>query len=165
MAVSDLDALFDSVDGLKEDLVEYGLVAAAAIGSNMAWNWATRKFVPVTAPAWVDQYAIPAVAMVGGIYLGRTVGQYNRQAGQGVAFGLVTAGLAKLVKQIVPDAQIPGLAGTSDSLYGLGAYSAPRYLPQTSPIEEVNAGGGGEEFGGEYEEANVGGSQFATALQ
>lgn len=116
--MDDLNALFDSVDGLKEDLMEYGTIAVAAIGANVAWNYALTfamsKF-GANLPGWARQYGVPAATVLAGIFGGRYVARFNRKVGMGVTIGLVASGLSSLAKQFVP-----GLPASA-SLYGLGA--------------------------------------------
>jgi hypothetical protein len=144
--MDDLNALFDSVDGLKEDLIEYGTIAAAAVGANVAWNyasaWAMTKFGG-TLPAWAKQYGVPAAAILAGIFGGRFVARYNRKAGMGVTIGLVAAGLTGYAKMFLPNLNyaVSGLgAGNEDLLLGFGETSLfQKYLNGApSTVENVN---------------------------
>jgi len=123
--MDDLNALFDSVDGLKEDLIEYGTIAAAAVGANVAWNyasaWALGKFGG-SLPAWAKRYGVPAAAILAGIFGGRTVARWNRKAGMGVTIGLVAAGLTGYAKMFLPSLPyaVSGLGAQEDLLLGFG---------------------------------------------
>jgi hypothetical protein len=129
--MDDLNALFDSVDGLKQDLMEYGTVALGAIGANVLWNIAVAKFVPSTLNPTLRKYGLPALAVVGGISLGRIVARQRlpqaHRLGLGVTIGLVTAGLTQFVKMVMPTLPIAGLAANyEDPLYGsAGLFAAP----------------------------------------
>lgn len=116
--MNDLNALFDSVDGLKEDLIEYGTIAAGAIGANVVWNVAVAKFGGVVPAGPMRTYGLPAAAILLGIFGGRMVARKNRKLGLGFTIGLVTAGLTSYVKMFAPS--IPGLAG--DDYYGVAGY-------------------------------------------
>lgn len=137
--MDDLNALFDSVDGLKQDLIEYGTVAAGAIGANVLWNVAVAKFVPATLNPTIRKYGLPVAAAVAGITLGRYVSKSRvpqaHRLGLGVTIGLVTAGLTSLVKQFAP--QLP-IAGTDDPLYGLGAGYAGYLNGAPTTVEDMN---------------------------
>lgn len=112
--MNDLDALFGSVDGLKEDLVEYGTIAGAAVMANVGWNYAVAQFVPSDLNPTLRKYGLPAVAIVGGISLGRVVARTNRKVGLGVTIGLVSAGISSLVRAFAPGLPMAGFRG-----YGL----------------------------------------------
>lgn len=100
--MNDLNALFDSVDGLKADLIEYGTIAAGAIGANVLWNVVVPKITPANLNPTLKQYGLPAAAVLGGIFLGRIVSKKNRKLGLGVTIGLVSAGLTQFAKMVVP---------------------------------------------------------------
>lgn len=139
--MDDLNALFDSVDGLKDDLVEYGTVAAGAIAANMAWNYAVAKFVPATLDPTLRTYGLPVAAIIGGIALGRVVARTRipqaHRLGLGVTFGLVTAGITSLAKTLAPSLPIAGLGGPAP-LYGFpGLGRAPMSVEQQNGLGTV----------------------------
>lgn len=119
--MNDLNALFDSVDGLKEDLIEYGTIAAGAIGANVAWNILSAKFIPANLDPTLRKYGVPAAAILLGIFGGRMVARYNRKIGLGATIGLVAAGLTQLTKTFIPNLPVAGLAGEND-YYGVAGY-------------------------------------------
>lgn len=125
MPVNDLEALFDSVDGLKEDLMEYGTIAAAAVGANVAFNMGVNFLFTkwTNPPDWARKYGIPAVAVLTGLVGGKFVGKYSRKAGMGVAIGLVAGGISMLAKQFAPNLPVAGLADDDEEydIEGLGA--------------------------------------------
>jgi hypothetical protein len=127
--LNDLNALFDSVDGLKEDLVEYGTIAAGAIGANVVWNIAVAKYGSIV-PQSMRQYGLPALAVLAGIFGGRQVARYNRKLGLGFTIGLVAAGLTQFTKMFVPNLPVAGLA--SDD-WSMPLLDSPVYA------EELNA--------------------------
>lgn len=109
--MNDLNALFDSVDGLKEDLIEYGTIAAGAIGANVAWNVLSARFIPANLDPTLRKWGVPAAAILLGIFGGRFVARYNRKIGLGATIGLVAAGLTQITKQFIPNLPVAGLAG------------------------------------------------------
>jgi hypothetical protein len=127
--MNDLDALFGSVDGLKEDIMEYGTIAGAAVMANVGWNMALAKFVPSDLNPSLRQYGLPAVAIVGGIALGRAVARTNRRVGLGVTIGLVSAGISSLVRSFVPGVPMAGLGS-----YRRGFGRAPMMTEDVSGI-------------------------------
>jgi hypothetical protein len=136
--MSDLNALFDSVDGLKEDLIEYGTIAAGAIGANVVWNIAVARFGSTLPAGPVRQYGIPAAAILLGIFGGRMVARYNRKIGLGATIGLVAAGLTQLTKQFIPSLPVAGLSASED-YYGVAGYLNG---PMTVEEDGVNGFGG-----------------------
>lgn len=145
--MDDLNALFDSVEGLSEDLKEYGTMAAAAIGANMVWNMAVARLVPANMLSpQVRRYVLPAAAILAGIYGGRKLSRsMNRRVGLGVTVGLVTAGVSSLVRQFFPSLPLPGVAGLEDYGYA-GLFGAPvtyeDYGVSGGPITVEEAGVG-----------------------
>ena len=134
--MDDLNALFDSVDGLKQDLIEYGTVAAGAIGANVLWNIAVAKFVPASLNPTLRKYGLPAAAILGGIALGRQVSRSRlpqaHRLGLGVTIGLCISGFQQFAKMIAPSLPVAGLAAAP--LYGIAGYL--NGAPVTT--EEVN---------------------------
>lgn len=146
MAVSDLNDLFESVDGLTEDLMEFGIIAGAAVASNMAFNAAVNFGLSkwATAPEWVGKYAVPAVAILGGALAGSMAPKYiGRRAGMGVSVGLMTAGLTRLVRTFAPSEVSQYLAGADEEIMmnglGEGGNAFDRYLAAApTTVEQVN---------------------------
>lgn len=145
--MDDLNALFDGVDGLKEDLMEYGTIAAAAIAANVAWNYVAAMALSrfgQNLPDWARRYGVPAATVLAGIFGGRFVARYNRKAGMGVTIGLVASGLSALAKQFVPglpaSAGLFGLGESDDLLLGVGDSDLfNRYLNGApSTVEQVS---------------------------
>lgn len=136
--MNDLNSLFDSVDGLKEDLIEYGTIAAGAIGANVAWNIITAKFVPANLDPTLRKWGVPAAAILLGIFGGRMVARYNRKVGLGATIGLVAAGLTQITKQFIPNLPVAGLSATED-YYGVAGYLGG---PVTIEEQGVNGFGG-----------------------
>ena len=122
--LNDLNALFSSVDGLKEDLMEYGTIAAGAIGANVVWNIASAKFIPANLDPTIRKWGVPAAAILLGIFGGRMVARYNRKLGLGATIGLVAAGLTQITKQFIPNLPVAGLSGDED-YYGVAGLGAP----------------------------------------
>ncbi len=143
--MDDLNALFDSVDGLQEDLVEYGTIAAAAVGANVLWNygvaWVVGKY-GASIPAWARKYGIPAAAVLAGIFGGRYVARWSRKAGMGVTIGLVASGLTGFARLFAPTLPytVQGLGASPDEmLLGLSEQDLfQKYLAGApSTVEDV----------------------------
>lgn len=186
MAVGDLEALFETVDGLKEDLMEYGTIAAAAIGANVAFNYGVDFVLSkwTTAPDWARKYGVPTAAILAGVFGSRLVSRYNRKAATGVAIGLVAAGLSAFAKGFLPN--VKGLGGIEDelTLAGLGASpdqllgntdmfqkylgGAPTTIEQMSgasvTVEESMSGFGGAPTTVEESVSGLGGFEGASAF-
>ena len=153
--MNDLNALFDSVDGLKEDLIEYGTIAAGAIGANVAWNILTARFIPANLDPTLRRWGVPVAAILLGIFGGRMVARYNRKIGLGATIGLVAAGLTQLTKQFVPNLPVAGLGGSTEDYYGVAGY-----LGGPVTVEESGVSGFGSLT---VEESNLNG--FEAVLQ
>jgi hypothetical protein len=133
--MDDISALFDSVDGLKEDLVEYGTIAAGAIGANVLWNIAVAKFGGVLPAGAARRFGLPAAAILAGIFGGRLVGRKNRKLGLGMTIGLVAAGMTQFAKMFVPNLPVAGLSdGEIEEEFVAGLLNS---APAT--VEELNA--------------------------
>lgn len=145
MAVADLNDLFESVDGLTEDLMEYGIIAGSAVAAHMAFNAAVAFGLSkwTTAPAWVASYAVPAAALVSGAVVGGFGSKYiGRKAATGVAVGLMTAGITRLVRAFAPVEMSAFLGASAEEVMmnGLGGDGAfNRYLG-TAPTTVENIG-------------------------
>lgn len=141
MAISDLNDLFESVDGLTEDLMEYGIIAGSAVASHMAFNFVSGfaiakidEMKPDLLPSWFKSYVVPGIAIAGGAVAGGFGGKYvGRKAATGIAVGLMTAGITKLIRTLDTGSKIsPFLSGSSveeSMMNGLAdAGSFDRYL-------------------------------------
>lgn len=128
--MDDISALFDSVDGLKEDLTEYGTIAVGVIASNMVWNMAVARFGAGLSPT-LKQYGVPAAAILAGIFGGRVVGRYNRKIGLGMTIGLVTAGVTQFARMFVPGLPVSGL--------GANEFDQPLLAAAPVTAEELSA--------------------------
>lgn len=152
--MDDLNALFDSVEGMSEDLKEYGTIGAAIVGSMFVWNFAVDKLVPANLlSAQTRRYVIPVASILTGLYAGRKLSRMvNRRVGLGVTVGLVTSGLLALVRQFFPSIPLPSFAGLEGGLYGApvtyeeygaGVSGGPITVEETGPgVSELGYGGG-----------------------
>jgi hypothetical protein len=162
--MDELSDLFASVDAaqIADDVMEYGVIAASAIASGVAFNMGVGYLLSkwTTAPAWVSQYVVPASAIVLGAVGGSYVAaKYNRRVGTGMAVGLATVGLTQLAKQFFPSLPLQGLGyGPEDeALLGLGngqqafqrylAASGQQLSGATVTVEDVSGGNGFSGFG------------------
>lgn len=157
--MNDLNALFDSVDGLKEDIIEYGTIGLGAYGATVAWDIAVAKLVPTTLDPTLRKWGIPAAAVLVGIFGGRMVARYNRKIGLGMTVGLVALGLSRITRNLIPGLPVGAMGGlgASEDYYGVAGY-----LGGPVTIEEANGMGG---FSGPVtvEESNLNG--FEAVLQ
>ncbi len=135
--MNDLNALFDSVDGLKEDLIEYGTIAAGAIGANVAWNVLSACFIPANLDPTLRRWGVPAAAILLGIFGGRFVARYNRKIGLGATIVLVAAGLTQITKQFVPNLPVAGL-GNEDDYYGVAGYLGGPVSVEDAPMNGLS---------------------------
>lgn len=147
--ISDLGKLFDGVDNLKDDLMEYGTLALAAVGTKIAWDYAI-KFVDAkvgaSLPAVVRKYGYPLAALVAASVGRKYVKRYSSQkVADGFVAGLAIVGVSGLIKAVWPAAPIAGLAGSDDDvLLGLsGGDPYARYLDSgvgsiATGVEAVN---------------------------
>ena len=67
MAVNDLNDLFESVDGLTEDLMEYGIMAGAAVGSHIAFNAAVSFVTNTNWQAYSGESTMGHLAQMAGL--------------------------------------------------------------------------------------------------
>lgn len=133
--MNDLEALFDSVDGLKEDLLDFSIAGTAAVAANMAAGYLDKNLLTKQAdgkgfdvPAWAKGAGFLLLSVAGGAFLAK----YNRNVATGAAVGLAFRGINTLLQAYAPDAikaNLPQLAGFSNVEYrmlgpGLGTPSA-----------------------------------------
>jgi hypothetical protein len=140
--------LFGGIDGLKEDAMEFGVLAGAAVvghaAAGYAFKFASAKFPQV--PGW----ALNLGAIVLGFAAGKAGNHFGyRKVGTGLAVGLITAGASGFVRQYAPSVPLAGGAlndgySTRPLLMGLGDGSADalyqRYL-QGAPTQVTETGG------------------------
>lgn len=144
---SGIGGFFGGIDGVKEDLMEFGVLGASALVGHAAAGYAF-KFVSTkypTTPGW----ALNLGAIALGLGAGKVVSKFDKRAGMGLAIGLVTAGLAGFVRQYAPSVPLAGTGigdayATRNLLMGLGDGSADqlyqRFL-QGAPTQIVGTGG------------------------
>lgn len=103
--MDDLEALFDSVDGFKEDLIDFGIAGAAAVGANMVAGYLDKNFLTkhtdaagkdagFDVPTWAKGAGFLVLGVAGGAFLAK----YNRNAATGVAVGLAFRGINTLLR-------------------------------------------------------------------
>lgn len=143
-------AFFGGIDGLKEDAMEFGAVAASALVGHAAVGYAFKFISGQTWGAKIPAWAMNGGAILGGVLLGKAASHFGyRRAGLGLAAGAMVAGLAGFVKQYAPSIPLAGVAlgegySTRALLMGLGDGSADalyqRYL-SGAPTQVTETGG------------------------
>lgn len=166
--MSDLNELFDGVDGLRADLMDYGTVALAAVGTKVAWDYALRfvdSKIGTAIPTGAKKYGYPLLALItasmGQKYVRRSLGG---KAADGFIAGLSIVGVSGLIKAFVPNAPVAGLAGPDEEvLLGLGEGDPyTRYLSTGTndlgavAVEEVTPNFSGAAVTVEEPDANLG---------
>lgn len=139
----DMDTLFESVDGLKEDLVDFSIAGVSAVGANIGYGWLESK-VLASMPPWVRGIASIAVGVLGGGFLAK----WNRNVATGVAVGLAARGVNTLASAYLPAGTLPALQGLGNTDYRLlspGVSEAPVVVEQvnglsaaTTTVEQMN---------------------------
>lgn len=125
--MADIDGLFDAVDGVKEDLMEFGIAGAGFVGGVTAYSYLedmikskdTEKKIPALA------YHLGAVAL--GLVAGRFLARYDRRLATGAAVGLTAKGLMGLVNSLAGKSILPQV--TFSGMDDLG-YWTDRYRRQ-----------------------------------
>jgi ABC-type uncharacterized transport system permease subunit len=139
--MDDLEALFSSVDGFKEDLMDFGVAGAGAIAANLAWGYAEGKASENIEFVRANPIVGSVAAIVAGVAGGAAMAKYNKNLATGIAVGLVARGLNGLIKKFAVDkAGLPLLPPVfGDAGMGMTA-SERRLLFSGAPtrIEEVN---------------------------
>lgn len=117
--MDDLEALFDSVDGFKDDMIDFGLAGLGGIGANFAWGYVddflAKSSLPLVGGADTTAFVVRgALALAGGVVLGGMVSRYNKTVATGVAVGLAIRGLTSALKALKPDLPIGAFGLTPD---------------------------------------------------
>ena len=154
--MDDLEALFSSVDGFKEDLMDFGVAGAGAIAANLAWGYLEGKAGENI--EFVAKHPVVGSlgAIVAGVAGGAALAKYNKNLATGLAVGLVARGINGLLKKYAVDSKtgeqlLPNVFG---EVRGLGMTASERRLlfsgaptrveevaglhGATSTVEEVN---------------------------
>ncbi len=146
----ELEMLFDGIDGLKEDVLEYGMAGAVAFGASYGYDFAIEKLQPHLPTASWAKWIPPAGAVVlglgGGYLLAEKVGQ--RKIASGFAIGLIANGVARVVAELRGASKAPGAVSglgseAEDFSRYLGAAPVTIEQPELSgaPVTVENDGG------------------------
>jgi len=153
--MDDLEALFSSVDGFKEDLMDFGVAGAGAIAANLAWGYLEGKAGENIEFVRTNPVVGSLGAIVAGVAGGAALAKYNKNLATGLAVGLVARGINGLLKKYAVDsAGAPLLPPVFGEVRGLGMTASERRLlfsgaptrveevsglhGATSTVEEVN---------------------------
>jgi hypothetical protein len=129
----DLEALFDGVDGIKEDALEFGIMGASAVGAHVAYGMFATKIPFVNKLPAVAQ---PLVPIALGLAAGRYLGKMDRRVATGVAVGLVAVGVRQLVRAYAPASVKGALAGADEEIMLQGPGDA--FLPDGEEQDLLN---------------------------
>lgn len=147
---NDLAALFDNMDGFKDDLMDFGVAGLGAVGATVAWGYVEQKVLPEIPFVKDSPVAQNVLAIVTGVAGGMAMAKVNKNLATGIAVGLAARGIAGILgslKNAEGEPVIPGLSASNPGrVGGLGLTAAenvllfPRGTPQGSnaSIEEVN---------------------------
>lgn len=114
--ISELEGLYDSLAGIQEDAMEFGVIGATALVSAGIAKYVVNFVKPKLPAGAVADYAAPLIPVAVGIFLGGYLRRFNNNVAIGTAVGMVSYGLAKLIEPML---------GTNKSLSpfnGLGEY-------------------------------------------
>lgn len=147
-----LGKLFGSFDNVKDDVVEYGITGAAAVGANAGFNFAWGKAVEMVGTRFaVPAWAKPVAALVLAGVAGRYAGKFDKRVGTGVAVGLALSAVQGLITNYAP-AELRatlGLGGYGGRGLGYGAPTtveamngAPTSIEAVNGLSEVAVGPG-----------------------
>lgn len=155
--MDDLEALFSSVDGFKEDLMDFGVAGAGAVAANLAWGYLEGKAGENIDFVRNNPAVGSVAAIVAGVAGGAAMAKYNKNLATGIAVGLVARGINGLLKKYAVDAAgVPLLPpvfgevgrsglGMTESERRLLFSGAPTRIEEvsglhgaTSTVEEVN---------------------------
>lgn len=144
--MDDIDALFDSIDGWKEDLMDFGVAGIGAVGGNLLYGYLDSQVVAQLPFVGTTPWARSALAIAAGVAGGAVLSRYSKNLATGVAVGLAARGVAGLLNAFAPNlAQQLNPTATA----GLGlTYDEQRLLvpgamaAAPSFVEEVNGYGG-----------------------
>ncbi len=116
---ADVDALF-GISGLKEDLMDVGMIGASAGLSVVGFEFAYTKIDMLrNANPYVKAGVAVATGVIGGIAAGRYV---HKAVGAGIAAGLIGWGIAKGVQKVASlESASLGQMSDRDLLLGMGA--------------------------------------------
>jgi hypothetical protein len=153
--MDELAALFGDFEGVKDDLMNFGIMGASAVGGHVLAG-VILPYLPAAIPSWGKNAIVGVLGVIAGHYAAKYV---DARVGNGLAVGMVAAGLTGIVREFAP--QIP-LAGPGDELL-LGLNEAPLSIEGApTAIEQVGAAPLSIEGMGDVEEASVG--HFASSL-
>lgn len=155
--MSGIGDLFGGIDGLKEDAMEFGVLAASAVVGHAAAGYAF-KFIGSKYPT-VPGWALNGGAILAGFAAGKLGDHFGyRKLGLGAAIGLMTAGLSGFVKQYLPQVPLAGTGlgygystrpllmglgdGSSDALYQRFLNGAPTQVQETGGMNPALNGFG-----------------------
>jgi hypothetical protein len=157
--MSDLEALFGAVDGIKDDAMEFGVIGASAVGAHIAYGYIAQQPAVAKILGYVPEIARPLVPVALGIAAGRYLGRIDRRVATGAAVGLVAVGIRQLVAKYAPASVAGALAGADEEVMLqavtvedgdlLNGYlnGAPITMEQVNGLDDVSEVSFGSPFG------------------
>lgn len=153
--MSDLNDLFDAVDGLQEDLMEYGILGGAAVAASVGYNYLSSKALEqfgAKLPEAVVKWGPAALAVgLGAFGVPYAAGKFGfrGRAATGASVGLMVNGITRLVGLLAPTSGLPlAIEGLNDVPARFTASQRPPNLFQkylgdaTVSVEPMNNGMG-----------------------
>lgn len=147
--MADLAALFEGIDGVKEDFLEFGVAAVAGIAARVAFGRAAAM-LPPSVPAPAVHLGAIAAGIAGAHLIGKANVPYARQAATGVAIGLVTRGIEGLLATYAPSIPLAG-----DDMFSPAA-NFNRYLQGAPTNYEEVSGFGAAPVSYEQQDTGIG---------
>jgi hypothetical protein len=153
--MSELEGLYDSLAGIQEDAMEFGIIGATALVSAGIAKFVVKTVSglgPFKGAPWAP-YAAGAIPVVVGILLGGQLRRYNNNVAIGTAVGMISYGLGHMLKGVAAVADYNpnvSLAGVGEYDYaamnGVGYYpmSEGNYL-NAAPVSVEDMAGLGSE--------------------
>jgi len=145
--MDDLMALFDNIDGFKDDLMDFGVAGIGAVGAAVAWGFIDKKLVEninFLSTNAAGSYIRNGLAIVVGVVGGMALSKVNKNIATGVAVGLAAKGIAGILGSFKDDQGVPYIPGLPVNSLGMTAAERGLLFPSGTPrgvntsVEEVN---------------------------
>lgn len=132
--MDDIAALFESVDGIKEDLMDFSVAGISAVGANLAYGYVEKMLVKADGTPMAPPWVMGPVAILAGVLGGSALAKVNRNVATGVAVGLAARGVTTLAKAYAPSLPLAGLSDSEYRLLGPGMAEAPVMVEQVAGL-------------------------------
>ena len=169
--ISELEGLYDSLAGIQEDAMEFGVIGATALVSAGIAKFVVGYVKPMLPQGAVADYGAPLIPIAVGIFLGGYLRRFNNNVAVGTAVGMVSYGLAKLVEPLLgANASLSPFNGLGEydyaSMSGFGYYpmSEGNYL-NAAPVSAEDVSGFGSEAPVSVEDVSGFGSEAPVSVE